>query len=130
MRPGTLRQLLTPVKGAGSDTPATILPLLALTQTKRHCAATHCAVLTHRPHRAENIPKGNLGINTARKKTKNKIQTNQTTAEMSVNVNKQKSLTLFDLPTLAVHAEGRDICYSRSFPKGPLKMLHFNFALK
>lgn len=49
---------------------------------------------------------------------------------MSENVNKQKSLALFDLPALAVHTEGRAICYSRSFQKGRLEMLHFNFALK
>ena len=66
---------LTPAQGAGSDTHDTILLSLALTQTKQHRAATHCAVLTHHPHRAENIPKGNLAINMRRTKKPTKLTT-------------------------------------------------------
>lgn len=55
----------------------TILPVLALTQRKTHSTAIHYAVLTCHPHRSESIPKGNLAINTAKKKrnkTKQKIK--------------------------------------------------------
>lgn len=94
----SVHPLLTAAHGADSDTHDNILPSLALTQTKQHRTATHCTVLTHHPHRAENIPKGNLAINTAKNKKTHKTnhQINQTEAEMSENLNKQKSQAPFD----------------------------------
>lgn len=66
-------QLLTPVQSADSDTNATILPVLALTQRKTRRTAIHYAVLTCCSHRSESIPKGNPAMNTTKEnKTKSK----------------------------------------------------------
>lgn len=92
----------------------TILPVLALTQRKTHSTAIHYAVLTCHPHRSESIPKGNLVINTAKKKKETKQNKKSNKSNWSRNgweYEHTESTDALWLPCSpqAVHTDSRDL---------------------